>query len=113
TRFDDLEALRESARRAYRQGYMGSTCIHPTQVPILNGAFSPTEEELARARRIVEAYEGAESRGQGSVAVEGLMVDLPVASRARRLLRRAELIRAREEAKRLAREGAGGGGGSS
>jgi len=70
-------------------GYTGSLCIHPSQVPVLNAGFSPSAEQVARAKEIVEAYERAEQEGRGAIAVDGRMIDVPVAERARRVLRRA------------------------
>ena len=61
--------------------------------PVLNRAFSPGEQEVDEARRIVEAYDAALLRGQGSITVGGRMVDVPVAERARRLLARAARVR--------------------
>jgi citrate lyase subunit beta/citryl-CoA lyase len=71
-------------------GYTGSLCIHPSQVPVLNSGFSPSAEQIAKAKEIVEAYERAEQEGRGAIAVDGRMVDVPVAERARRVLRRAD-----------------------
>jgi citrate lyase subunit beta/citryl-CoA lyase len=91
--FRDLERVGEAARRARRFGFEGASCIHPGVVPVLNHAFSPGEREVQEAQRIVEAYEAALARGHGSVTVDGRMVDVPVAVRARRLLARAARIR--------------------
>ena len=71
-------------------GYTGSLCIHPSQVSVLNEGFSPSAQQVARAKEIVEAYERAEQEGRGAIAVDGRMVDVPVAERARRVLRRAD-----------------------
>ena len=57
TRFDDLEAYRALALRSRRFGYAGATCIHPSQIAVLNAAFAPTEDELAWARRVVDGAE--------------------------------------------------------
>ena len=56
-------------------GFDGKWCIHPAQIPVVNKAFSPTDEEVAWARRIVAAYEEANAAGSGSVSVDGQMVD--------------------------------------
>jgi len=93
--FRDLDAYRETARRSRRFGFEGATCIHPSAVPVLNEVFSPSTEEVERARRLVEAYRDAQARGLGAVTVDGKMVDVPVAERARRLLARHDAIRAR------------------
>jgi citrate lyase subunit beta/citryl-CoA lyase len=87
-------------------GFMGAACIHPAQIAPLNTHFSPTAEEVAAARRVVAAFEAAVAEGRASVGVDGRMVDIPVAERARRLIARAEVIAAKEARKRaaLARE---------
>ena len=61
--YDDLMAMEKSAREARMYGFDGASCVHPSVVPILNRAFSPSEEELDRARRLIAAYEQAEARG--------------------------------------------------
>jgi citrate lyase subunit beta / citryl-CoA lyase len=84
--FGDLEGFRTAAQRARSFGFTGVTCIHPSQVPIVHEVFTPSEDEIEHAERVVAAYDAA---GGGAVAVEGAMVDRPVAERARALLRRA------------------------
>jgi len=76
-----LEAAGAFARSL---GFRGKACIHPQQVPIVNRAFAPGEREVAWAQRVVEAFEQS---GEGVLAVNGEMVDLPVVERARRILR--------------------------
>ena len=56
----------------------------------MNDAFTPTEAELAWARRVVEAHRAADAEGRGAVALDGAMIDLPVVERARRLLAETE-----------------------
>lgn len=83
TAFDDPARVEHEARRARSLGFGGKLCIHPRQVPIVNGAFSPTAAELAWAQRVIDA---AAAAGGAAVAVDGKMVDAPVLARARRLL---------------------------
>jgi len=90
--YDDLDAYALSARKSRRFGFEGASCIHPSVVPVLNAEFAPSAEEVDHARRVVEAYEAAEADGTGAIAVDGKMVDVPVAVRARRLLDRHEAI---------------------
>jgi len=87
--YRDLEWLATDTRRSRDLGFEGRYCIHPAQLPIVNAGYRPTEEEIARARQIVAAYEEAERRGLGAVGLEGVMIDQPVVTRARRLLARA------------------------
>ena len=79
-------ALEEECRLARSLGFRGKACIHPSQVPVVNRAFTPSEPELAWARKVLDAYEAATAEGRGAVALDGAMIDLPVVERARRLL---------------------------
>ncbi|MFG0754628.1 HpcH/HpaI aldolase/citrate lyase family protein [Pseudomonas sp. TYF_14] len=80
---DDSEVIAAEAKRSRALGFAGKLCIHPRQVPMVNLAFTPSSEELAWARRVVQAC----SRSAGAaVSVDGAMVDLPVLVRARSLL---------------------------
>jgi len=83
---DDLEAFRRSVGRARAFGSEAVTCVHPAQIAVVHEVFAPDAAALAAAERIVAAYDAA---GGGAVAVDGSMVDRPVAERARALLRRA------------------------
>ena len=91
-RFRDPDALRDDAQRARRMGYTGKFAIHPAQLEIINETFSPSAEEIEYARRIVEAWDAAESGGRGSLALDGRMVDVPVVKRAQNLLALAASI---------------------
>lgn len=87
--YSDKDGIRALAAEARRLGYDGASCIHPSVVPLLNEGFTPSAEAVAEARRIVEAFEPAEREGRGAISLDGKMIDLPVAERARRLLARA------------------------
>jgi citrate lyase subunit beta/citryl-CoA lyase len=82
----DDAGLRRDCELARSLGFRGKACIHPEQVPVVNEAFSPSSEELARARDVIRAFEVAAADGQGAVAFEGEMIDLPVVERARQLV---------------------------
>ncbi len=82
----DLAGLRTSAERARAFGFEGKGCIHPAQVAVVNDVFSPNEAERAQARRIVALFEDAERKGQAAVSLDGVMIDYPVAERARAVL---------------------------
>lgn len=97
TRFDDLEAYRALALRSRRFGYAGATCIHPSQIAILNAAFSPTAEETAWAQRVVDGAEAATRQGQGAFQIDGKMIDAPIVQRARNLMLRSAIIRKSSE----------------
>ena len=85
-RFRDAEGLRKEAETATKLGYKGKFSIHPSQMETINAVFSPREEEVEYARRVVEAWERAEAQGKGALALDGKMVDVPVVKRARNLL---------------------------
>lgn len=90
SKVDDDAGLAAYALACRRMGFDGVGCIHPRQVPIVQCVFAPSEAEVARARRICEAFDAAEG---GVVLVDGAMVDLPVAERARAVLKRAGATR--------------------
>ena len=86
--FRDLEALEKRARRVRAQGFAGMLAIHPAQVAPINAAFTPSAEELAHARAIVQAF--ADNPGAGTVGLNGAMLDRPHLVLAQRLLAEAE-----------------------
>lgn len=90
----DEERFLADARRGRDLGYRGKLCIHPGQVPLANRAFSPSQEELARSRRMIAAWELAARDGSGAVAFEGRMIDEPALREARELLAVEARIRA-------------------
>ena len=94
TNFRDTDGLVRQARAAYRDGFAGKLAIHPDQVVALNGAFAPSAEAIADARRIVAAFAAAE--GAGVISLDGRMLDLPNLARAKRMLALAAAIEARE-----------------
>ena len=94
--FRDLEGLRAACRQGRDMGFDGKTLIHPDQLAIANEVFGPSPEEIETARRHLEAFAEAEARGQGVAVVDGRIVENLHAAAARRLLARAEAIRALE-----------------
>jgi citrate lyase subunit beta / citryl-CoA lyase len=82
--FRDLDGLRARAERVRRDGYRGMLAIHPAQVEVINAAFTPTDEELAAAREVVDLF--AANPGAGALAHKGAMLDRPHLARARALL---------------------------
>ena len=82
--FRDLDALAARARRVRAQGFRGMLAIHPAQVDPINAAFTPSKEELAHARAVVQAF--ADHPGAGVVALDGAMLDRPHLALAQRLL---------------------------
>lgn len=82
----DSEGLSADCRLGRSLGFQGKLVIHPAQVEVVNSVFSPTAEELARARKIVEVYEEALAAGSGVAQLNGKLIEKPVALRARRIL---------------------------
>jgi citrate lyase subunit beta / citryl-CoA lyase len=93
--YSDPDAYRKSAERARRFGFSGGTCIHPGLVTALNEAFTPRPDEVAYARKLIDADKKAQAEGRGSFSVDGKMIDIPVIERARKLLARHEAIERR------------------
>jgi citrate lyase subunit beta/citryl-CoA lyase len=93
--YKDLAAFRATVLRSRKLGFLGASCIHPSQIAILNEAFAPSAEEVRRAERMAAAYETAMAAGKGAVEFEGKMIDIPVVERAKQVLERAAVIRAR------------------
>ena len=85
--YRDDAGLAAECREARRDGFVSKAAIHPAQVPIINEAFTPSPEALARARRIVEAF--AANPEAGVVGLQGEMLDMPHLKRAQRLLARS------------------------
>lgn len=73
--FRDLEGFRRSCLIARSLGYDGKWCIHPSQIAIANEVFSPTQEEIVWARRVLEAYAQAIREGRGAISLDGRMID--------------------------------------
>lgn len=86
--YRDLEGLRQEAAFARQLGFGGKHCIHPAQIESLSAIFWPTGAELDQAKRMVVAYEAALAEGRGAVGVDGILVDEPIARRARQTLGR-------------------------
>ena len=84
------EQLGDEARAVRRLGFIGKAAIHPTQVPVIQAAFSPDADEVAWARRVVEAYEA--NKG-GVLLVDGKLVERPVIASAQRILAAAEALK--------------------
>lgn len=91
--YTDTDGFRANVRRSRRFGFEAASVVHPSGVPILNEEFTPTDDEARRAREIVDAYEDAKARGLGAIEIGGKMIDVPVAIRAERLIRRYEAIK--------------------
>jgi malyl-CoA/(S)-citramalyl-CoA lyase len=90
--FKDRDGLIASSRRAAALGFEGRMVIHPAQIDVVNAEFSPTADEVARARRIVEAMAQAARDGRGAAQLDGRMIDIANIRMAQSLLRKADAI---------------------
>ena len=78
----DPDGYTREAEGARRLGFIGKSCIHPSQVPLANAVFRPSDAEIAAAVRVVDAARGAETDGIGAFLVDGRMIDIPFIERA-------------------------------
>jgi citrate lyase subunit beta / citryl-CoA lyase len=85
--YRDDEGLRTSSRAANAEGFAGRLCIHPAQVAIVNQSFMPSADEIAHARRVLDAF--AAHPGAGTVGLDGKMLDMPHFKQAERVIAQA------------------------
>ncbi len=78
----DMQGFRAEARRARDLGFLGKSCIHPSQIAVANEVFCPTAAEIAHAQKVVAAVAAAEVKGLGAYVIDGKMVDGPFLTRA-------------------------------
>jgi malyl-CoA/(S)-citramalyl-CoA lyase len=90
--FSDVDGYRAAARRAAVLGYEGKWAIHPSQVALANEVFTPTAEEVAKARRIVDAMADAARQGRGAVSLDGRLIDIASIRMAEALLAKADAM---------------------
>ncbi|HEY0441988.1 MAG TPA: CoA ester lyase [Xanthobacteraceae bacterium] len=86
------DALRQETTLARTMGFTGKTAIHPRQVAVINEVFSPTAQEVDRARKLLQVFRAAEAEGRGAVQFEGMMVDYANVKRAEQILALAETL---------------------
>ena len=92
--FRDIDLFRAEAEQGLLYGFDGKSLIHPNQIDPCNAVFSPSEDELARARAVIAAFALPENQGKGAIQVEGKMAELLHLEQARRLVAVAEQIAA-------------------
>lgn len=83
---NDSAGLLGFAKQARQLGFTGMSCIHPSQVEAINTVFSPTAEEIDYCKKVLQAFEEANARGDGSIAFGGQLIDRPIVERARRTI---------------------------
>jgi citrate lyase subunit beta / citryl-CoA lyase len=106
--FSDTVGFEKLAILSYKHGFLGSSCIHPGNVEILNRCFTPTQEAIDHSRRLIDAFERSLAAGRASAALDGKMIDYPHYEKAKQVLARSAKIEALEAKKRKAREASGG-----
>ena len=92
--FSDPDGFVAQAKRAATLGCEGKWAIHPSQVELSNDCFSPSEEEVTKAKRIIEAMEEAQREGKGAVALDGRLIDIASIKQAEVMVQKAEQIKA-------------------
>ncbi len=85
----DPDGYRATLRRSRALGFGCATCVHPSQVGVINEEYGPRPEELDRARRMVAAFDAALAEGKGAAMFDGQMIDRPIVERAKAMLARA------------------------
>jgi citrate lyase subunit beta-like protein len=87
--YKDIEALRIESEFGARLGYSGKQIIHPAQVEPVQTAFTPNDQAIADAKRIVETFEASQKEGKGAYSLDGKMIDMPLLKNAQKVLERA------------------------
>jgi citrate lyase subunit beta/citryl-CoA lyase len=82
----EADAFSRALERSRRGGFQGRLCIHPDQIGPVNAAYRPSADEVAQARRVVEAFSEAEAKGAAAIQLDGQMIDYPIVHRARSIL---------------------------
>jgi len=90
--YSDPDGFEAQARRAAALGCEGKWAIHPSQIGLANAVYSPSEAEIAKARRILEAMEQAQKEGKGAVSLDGQLIDIASIRQAKYMVRMAEQI---------------------
>jgi len=88
--FKDVERVRREAEIGAGLGFSGKQVIHPNQVAPVQEAFTPDDESIAYARRLVETFESHQKEGKGAFALDGQMMDMPLVKNAQKVLERAK-----------------------
>lgn len=88
----DIEGLMNDIKKAKAYGFMGKIVIHPNQIQPCNDAFTPSEEEMDYAKKVIEAFEEAEKAGKAAIQLDGKFIDYPVVEKSRRIVELARAI---------------------
>ena len=88
--FKDIDGLRVEAEQGAGFGFSGKQIIHPNQVQVTQEAFTPSDDAIAYAKRVVESFESSQKEGKGAYALDGKMIDMPLLKNAQKVLDRAK-----------------------
>ena len=88
--YKDIDSLRIESEFGARLGFVGKQIIHPAQVEPVQTAFTPSDEAIAYAKRIVETFETNQKEGKGAYSLDGKMIDMPLVKNAHKVLERAK-----------------------
>ena len=88
----DRDGLLADIRRAKAYGFMGMIIIHPNQIQPCHDVFTPSEEEIAYAGRVVDAFESAEREGRAAIQLDGRFIEYPMVERAKRVIELANAV---------------------
>jgi citrate lyase subunit beta/citryl-CoA lyase len=91
---DDSEGLERNVKQARILGFSGMLIVHPNQIPVAHKYYTPSEEQVTHARKVVENCDLARSEGSGVAFIDGEFIGPPFEERARKLLARGEAIAA-------------------
>ncbi|MEC5423343.1 CoA ester lyase [Virgibacillus sp. C22-A2] len=106
--YNDLESIYRNATLAYKHGFLGASCIHPSNVEILNECFTPTVEEYEYSSRLIVSFEKSLTQGRASMSLDGKMVDYPHYKKAQNIVNRYNKIQEFELKKKSYRKSARG-----
>ncbi len=87
--YKDIESLRAESEFGAQLGYSGKQIIHPAQVEPVQSAFTPNDDSIIYARRIIESFEISQKEGKGAYSLDGKMIDMPLLKNAQKVLERA------------------------
>jgi len=88
----DIDGLVADAQKAKAYGFQGKLVIHPNQIQPCHDVFTPTEDEIAKAKKIIDAFEEAERQGRAAIQLEGKFIDYAVVEKAKRVCALAQAI---------------------
>ena len=88
--FKDIDGLRVEAEQGAGFGFSGKQIIHPNQVQVTQEAFTPSDDAIAYAKRVVGSFESSQKEGKGAYALDGKMIDMPLLKNAQKVLDRAK-----------------------